>query len=146
MDVTVHADADQFAASDAGPLNGPEDLEREPPAAYAERGLVWPPRMAPESLVSYGMFGDQPDAHARLHGVVTQAATRRTALTGQAFHVARVRTVPGEVDVCVAADDHAQAPRPGNVVGGTVFMVASVGVVAPAGRGRRGLRLPWRGT
>jgi hypothetical protein len=42
---------------------------------YLERGWSWPPRLASESFISYGVFGDpaQARARARLSGTVLKA-------------------------------------------------------------------------
>ncbi|GIF97938.1 hypothetical protein [Catellatospora citrea] len=144
VDVTVHADEAAFAASDASLLS-PGSEPGEPPAHVVEQGHPWPPRMGPESFISYGVFGppEQAEAYARLHGTVLSAQRRTVALTGGSFVVARVRTVGFEVDLCLAATDAAELPRPGNVIGGTVFLVASVPALAAAAPARRSW-LPWR--
>jgi hypothetical protein len=46
--------------------------------------------------------------------------------TGQVFHVARVRTVGVEIDVCLPGSEHLEPPAPGAVVSGTVFMVGDL--------------------
>jgi hypothetical protein len=123
--VTVHADVGAFAASDASLLSIDAGEPGEPPAHVVERGLPWPPRMAAESLISYGVFGpaELAEAYARLNGTVLHVEQRTVAATGGRFAVARVRTVGLDVDLCLPA---AQAPKPGNVIGGTVFLVASL--------------------
>lgn len=88
---------------------------------------------------------DQAEAYARLHGTVLQAQRRTVAATGQSFIVARVRTVGFDVDLCLPAAG-VELPQPGNIVGGQVFLVASIpglvsaaaGGAAVAGRGFRG--------
>lgn len=128
VQVEVFADADAFGTSDASLLSPDRDRDSEPPEQYRENGWPWPPRMAAESFISYGVFGEPADAtaHARLAGVVLHASRRTTALTGQAFTVARVRTAGFESDVCLAADAHPQVPEPGAVVSGTVFLVGDL--------------------
>lgn len=110
----------------------------EPPAHYAERGLQWPPRMADESAISYGVFGDpaNAEAHARLYGTVLHAEQRTTTLTSQHFTAARVRSAGFELDMCLPATT--PTPQPGNIIGGDVFLVASLPVPAktPATRTR----------
>jgi hypothetical protein len=146
-DVTVHEDEEAFAASDASLLG--DAAAGEPPAHVVEQNMPWPPRMAAESFISYGVFGppEQAEAYARLHGTVLEAQRRTNALTGQSFIAARVRTAGFEVDLCLPGN--AQVPQPGNVVGGTVFLVASLpDLVAPASSdapaaGKR-TWLPWR--
>jgi len=61
-----------------------------------------------------------------LNGVVLRSERRTTAITGQGFLVARVSTVGIEVDVCLAATDHPELLEPGQVIGGTVFLVGSL--------------------
>lgn len=127
VDVTVHADGEAFAASDASLLHGGgEDDGGEAPPHFAERGWSWPPRMAAESFISYGVFGAPEDAQAiaRLTGTVRHARRLRVSATGQEFLTARVRTAGFEVDLCLPAGGHDL--QPGNVVGGTVFLVGSL--------------------
>jgi hypothetical protein len=126
--VTVHSDERAFAASDASLLGGASDPESEPPAHYAERGWPWPPRMAAESFASHGVFVDPADAPATalLNGTVLRAERRINGLTGQDFIVVRTRSLEMEVDMCLAGSDHATIPEPGQVIGGTVFLVASL--------------------
>jgi hypothetical protein len=127
VDVTVHADEDAFAASDASLLQDPgEDGPGEPPPHFVERGWSWPPRMAAESFISYGVFGAPEDAqaYARLTGTVRQARRLRVTATGQEFTAARVQTAGFEVDLCLPAGEHTL--QPGNVIGGTVFLVGSL--------------------
>jgi hypothetical protein len=135
VDVTVHADADAFAASDASLLveAGADDPPAgDPPDHVVERGLSWPPRMAAESVISYGVFGAQDArAYARLHGTVLHAQRHTVAATGQSFVAARVRTTGFEVDLCLPATEVTSAVQPGNVVGGTVFLVASLDGLTP---------------
>lgn len=142
--VTVHADDAAFAASDASLLD-PDDAGGEPPAHVIEQGTPWPLRMGPESFISYGLFGppEQAEAYARLHGTVLSAQRRTVALTGGSFVVARVRTVGFEVDLCLAAADADELPQPGNIIGGTVFLVASVPALVATSPARRSW-LPWR--
>jgi hypothetical protein len=143
---TVHASADEFAASDASILGGSED-PGEPPAHVVERGWPWPPRMAAESFISFGVFrtGASVEAFARLSGVVRAADVRTVAATGQRFVVARVRCVGFDADVCLAADDATAAPAPGNVIAGTVFLVASLPDLPLPQAARAGRSwLPWK--
>jgi len=81
--------------------------------------------MAAESLISYGVFGpaDQAEAYARLNGTVLRAERRTVAATGGRFVVARVRTVGLDLDLCLPTS---VVPEPGAVIGGTVFLVASL--------------------
>ncbi|GHJ48127.1 hypothetical protein Cs7R123_54690 [Catellatospora sp. TT07R-123] len=144
QDVSVHADEDAFAASDASLLD-PDDAGTEPPADHSEQGLPWPPRMGPESFISYGVFGpaEQAQALARLHGTVLDAQRRTVAATGQSFVVARVRTVGFETDLCLPDLPDAELPQPGNVIGGHVFLVASLPSLTSPDSARRSW-LPWR--
>lgn len=149
-DVQVLPDTDAFDASPASLLTPDEDTG-EPPAHWAEQGWRWPPRMGAESFVSHGLFGPPTEAtpYARLNGVVLRSRTCRNSLTGTPFHVARVRTAGFEADVCLAVDEHPDAPPPGAVVAGTVYLVVALELPpAPPGAGsrrRRGLRLlRWR--
>jgi hypothetical protein len=129
VDVAVHADADAFAASDDSLLSPRSaDEPDEPPAHYVERGWPWPPRMAASSFISYGVFGagENAEAYARLNGTVLHAARKTVVATGQQFIVARVECGVFETDVCLPADAGTLDPAPGNVIAGTVFLVASL--------------------
>ncbi|MDG6106453.1 hypothetical protein Daura_27165 [Dactylosporangium aurantiacum] len=129
VDVTVHADADAFAASDDSLLSPRSAGEPdEPPAHYVEQGWQWPPRMAATSFISYGLFGDpdSAEAYARLNGTVRSAARRTVAATGQQFIAARVHCGVFEADVCLPVDAGTADLAPGNVIAGTVFLVASL--------------------
>jgi hypothetical protein len=135
LDVTVHADAAAFAAADASLLNPDADPDSEPPAHFVELGWAWPQRLAAESFMSYGIFAgpDDASAHARLSGVVRHADRRTVAATGQDFTAARVQTVGFEATVCLDATDHPTVPQPGQVIPGTVYLVASLdSLTAPA--------------
>ncbi len=149
VDVAVFADEEAFSAANASLLDR-ESPPSEPPAHYRDKGWAWPPRLAAESFISYGLFGDPAGgtAHATLAGTVLSAQRRTTVQTGQAFHAAQVQTAGFVADVCFPAPGGDAPPLPGQVVAGTVFLVASL-VDAPAeravpGPARRGLRLPWR--
>ena len=124
-DMTAFADAAAFSGSEVSRLGDPEEAG-DPPAHYAEMGWEWPPRMAPESFMSTGVFavGEGATADARLNGTIIESATRTNALTGQSFRVLRVRTAGFEVDVCLA--DIGPAVSPGMIVGGWAFMVGSL--------------------
>jgi hypothetical protein len=131
VEVTVHADEAAFAASDASIMGDPGGDFGEPPAEVVANGWPWPPRMSPDSFFPYGMFGDPAEAqpYAVLNGVVLDVGRRTVELTGRSFVVARVRTVDVEVDVCLP--DSPQPPAPGNVVGGTVYLAASLPGLPP---------------
>ncbi|MBO0901928.1 hypothetical protein J1G42_15185 [Cellulomonas sp. zg-ZUI222] len=138
--VQVLPDVQAFGSSPASLLSPDKEDHGEPPAHYVEQGWPWPPRMGPESFVSYGVFGDPAgaEAYARLNGTVLRSRTCRTALTGGTFHVARVRTVGFEADVCLAASEHPQAPAPGAVLAGVVYLVMSLeDAPAPEARAAR---------
>jgi hypothetical protein len=128
VSVHVHADAEAFAASPDSLLDPSADPADQPPPHYVERGWSWPPRVASESFISHGVFGDPAEstAHARLSGIVLNASHRTCALTGQGFSVATVRSVGFETDVCLSDAEHPVTPEPGNIVSGTVFLVATV--------------------
>lgn len=144
-EVSVFADKDSFANSDASLISPGKDAG-DPPAHVAELGMSWPPRMAAESFMSYGVFGppEQAQAHAWLYGTVLTAQTRTTQLTGQSFITTRVRTVGFEVDLCLPATS--AVPEPGNIIGGHVFLVASMPSLLGSDAARSSKRswLPWR--
>jgi len=116
--VQVHPDADAFAASPGSQLDPAADPDQEPPPHYRERGWSWPPRLAAESFISYGVFADpaQAQARARLSGTVLEAGQHVCALTGQPFTVAAVRTAGFEADLCLAGSEHPGLPAPGNII------------------------------
>jgi hypothetical protein len=128
-EISLHADADAFAASPESLLDA-AGAQSEPPPHFLEQGCTWPPRMGSESFISYGVF-EHPEtatAFARLHGTVVSTDVRTNSLTGQRFVVAHVRSSGFEADLCMSAAEHPDVPAPGSVVGGTVFMVASMDV------------------
>lgn len=126
VNVDVFESAHAFGAAPASLLRpGAEATPR--PLHYEERGWSWPPRVGPESFISYGAFArrEEASAHARLAGTVLDASIRTVELTGQRFVEARVRTVGFEAHICFPAEGET-APVPGNVVHGTVFLVGSM--------------------
>lgn len=131
--VEEYPDDDAFSASDASLLSRGRGDER--PAHFAAQGWAWPPRMAAESFLSYGVFGEpaQATAYARLNGTVLAARRRTVAATGRQFVTSRVRTAGFEVDLCLPGGDVTALPRPGSILAGTVFLVASLpSLVLPA--------------
>jgi hypothetical protein len=147
VDAAMFADEAAFTASDASLVNERGDDDSEPPAHYAEQGWSWPPRMATESFISYGVFGTpkKAEAYARLNGVVLHAQRRTVVATGQQFVVARIRSAGFEADVCLAASDCPDIPVAGNIVGGTVFMVGSLPFpLASTADTEKRSWLPWR--
>lgn len=114
-EVEVHENEDAFAASPASLL----DPETEGAAS---------PRMGAESFISFGLFGD-PDAQARLHGTVKASERRVVAQTGQEVVLAVVQTAGFNATLCTPADALAWQPVPGNVLGGSVFMVGCIHAV-----------------
>lgn len=142
-DVQVLPDPATVEASPASLADGRDD---DPPARRVEEGWRWPPRMGAESFASLGLLGPPTEATARTHldGVVLRSRTCRNSLTGAAFHVVRVRTGSLEADVCLAVEEHRDAPPPGAVVTGTVDLVVALELPPArpgAGSRRRGLRL-----
>lgn len=142
VDVAVFDDAAAFEGSPAS-LMSDKDLDPDdPPARYIELGLAWPPRMAAESFMSYGMFApdDEATAHARLAGTVIESDTRTVIQTGQRFVAARVTSVGFEATVCFPAGETTLPPRPGNIIHGTVFLVGDLDLppTAPHRRSRLG--------
>ncbi len=126
--VQVHQDPDAFAASEDSLVDSSGDPAGEPPKHFRERGWPWPPRLASESFVSYGLFAgpEQGEPRARMCGTVLKAERRVCALTGQPFTVASVRTVGFEADLCLAGSEHPSLPEPGNIISGTVYLTAAL--------------------
>lgn len=148
--VEMLADDAAFTASRASLLTPDREDHGDPPAHYTENGWDWPPRMAAESFISYGVWGDPSQAQptARLNGTVLRSRTCRNSLAGGAFHVARVRTAGFEADVCLAVSEHPELPPPGSIIAGTVYLVAALEQLPPPAkpveRSWRGLTLPWK--
>ena len=128
IDVTIYPGADAFAASPGSQLDPSAGPAREPPPHYREKGWTWPPRLAAESFVSYGVFADPAQArpHARLSGTVLHAEPHVCVLTGQPFTVAAVRTAGFDTDVCLAASEHPDVPASGSIISGTVVLSAAI--------------------
>ena len=128
VSVTIHLDAAAFEASPDSLLSPDADPASPPPASYVERGWSWPPRIAAESFISPGIFGDpaQSTAQARLAGTVLRASHRICELTGQGFTVATVRCVGFDTDLCLADTEHPVTPEPGSIISGTVFLTATI--------------------
>lgn len=126
--VSVHADEVAFAASDASLLDLEQSADSTPPPHFVENGWPWPPRVAARSIFSYGVFGEPEtaQAYARLAGIVLDAQRRTVTLTGQEFITTRVQSVDFEIDVCLPADYHTELPKPGQIIAGEVFLVASM--------------------
>jgi hypothetical protein len=122
VDASVFADAAAFAADDASLLT--PTTAQEPRPANLPRDFPWPPRIGPESFISYGSFqGTDAAAHAKIACTVVAAGRRTNQLTGQSFVVAWGASV-FELTVCLSADH--EVPRPGSVIAGTAYMVGSV--------------------
>ena len=98
------------------------------PPHYREQGWSWPPRLAAESFIAYGVFADpaQDRPRARLSGTVLKAGHHVCALTGQPFTVAAVRIAGFEADLCLAGSEHPGLPAPGNIISGTVVLSAAI--------------------
>jgi hypothetical protein len=124
--VRVHASEEAFAGSPDS-LLAPDAEPSEPPPHFAERGWPWPPRVAPESFMSYGAFASAGAAvaDARMYGSVVSAERHSNAQTGEPFVVARTRTAGMELDLCLEAAADGSIPQPGQVIGGDVYLVAS---------------------
>ncbi len=122
--MTVHADTQAYETSPHS-LLVPQDATRERPADLHE-SVRWPMRFAAESFVSHGLFNSDAGAHAWLSGVVVEATSPVTALTNQAFTHVRVRSVMGEIDVCLPELAGVPQPRPGAVVAGDAFIVGTL--------------------
>jgi len=131
VDVRVYVDEAAYEASDDSMLDPAK--KHEPRPENLPEFMKWPLRKATESFVSYGLFGDpaRAEPYAMLSGTVLSAESGTVTLTGQTFHVARTVSAGMEVDVCLAATDHPEAPPVGGIVTGTVYLVASVDSLWP---------------
>lgn len=128
LDVSVHASVAEFEKSRSSLMDPHADPDEPPPPHIAERGMRWPLRMAAESFISYGVFGEpeQAEAYARLNGVVLSSERRRNTLSGNEFVVSRARCVGFEVDILLDGRQVAGAPGPGSVIAGMVYLVGSI--------------------
>jgi hypothetical protein len=130
VDVVIFDDAETFLTS---------------PASLLERVVVdrgSPARWSHESFLSYGSFAsDNREPSAMLNGTVLSAELRTVALTEETFVAATVRTSGFEVDVCFPQSPNTPLPVPGNILGGTVYLVAA-GSAGRGGKRRAGLA-PW---
>ncbi|MEV7554753.1 hypothetical protein AB0N89_34480 [Amycolatopsis sp. NPDC089917] len=123
-DVTVHADADAYYASQDD--DGPK---------FAADYFIPSGTFSPEQ----SSFDWTPSAHALFAGEVVEAETPVNTVTGTAFHRIRVRTIAAiELDVAIAASSLEGPPARGNVVTGTLFLTGRLGLQAadPAKRRR----------
>lgn len=128
-EVTVSDDEEAYAASDASLLGGEDSGPM--PADYAEQGWPWPPRMAAESFISYGLFGDPGAAEptARLSGTVRSSARHTVGLTGQSFITAHVTTAGFDVTLCLSGSEHPDPLPTGSIASGEVYLTGSVAQV-----------------
>ncbi|SEF24196.1 hypothetical protein SAMN05421837_102607 [Amycolatopsis pretoriensis] len=113
-DVTVHADAEAYFASqdDDKPKFGADHFIPSGTFALAEPSPDW-----------------TPSAHALFAGEVIDVETPVNTVTGTAFHRIRVRTIAAiELEVAIAATDLEQPPARGNVVSGTFFLTGRLGL------------------
>ncbi|WP_369961834.1 hypothetical protein [Leifsonia sp. EB34] len=133
MTAEFFPDADAFARSERSLLD-PATADDPAPDQYVENGLMWPPKMAPESFISWGAFpgGDDAVADARLNGVVLSAERRRNVATGRRFLAARVACLGFEVDL-VTEWEHEDVPAPGSIVATDTFLVASIDTLTFSG-------------
>jgi hypothetical protein len=124
--VSVHNDAEAFAASPASLLVDSEEAGTPPPH-FVESGWPWPPRMGAASFISEGLFASPKDARpiARLNGLVLEADERINSLTGLRFVRSRVRTAGFDADLCAPASEMS-VPTAGNVLASMVYLVGSL--------------------
>ncbi|KFZ82053.1 hypothetical protein ED92_17710 [Amycolatopsis sp. MJM2582] len=112
-EVTVHADADAYSASQDGELEFAADH-------FIPSGTFSPGEPAP---------GWVPSAHALFAGEVVEVETPVNTVTGTAFHRIRVRTIAAiELDVAIATTELERPPARGNIVNGTFFLTGSLGL------------------
>ena len=129
----IFDDADAFAAAPASLLHADPDHVPEPSPHVVEFKLPWPPRMATESILPFGVFAEPHDidAYARVNGTVLGASTRTVERTGQSFHAVRVRTAGFDMEMCIPTAVHPELPRTGQVIAAMAFMVGSLGASTP---------------
>ncbi|HET6288086.1 MAG TPA: hypothetical protein VFG15_15225 [Amycolatopsis sp.] len=113
-DVTVHADAEAYDASqgDDGPKYAADHFIPSGTFALGEPSSDW-----------------TPSAHALFAGEILEAETPVNTVTGAAFHRIRVRTIAAiELDIAIAATDLEEPPTRGNIVTGTFFLTGRLGL------------------
>ncbi|MEV6908403.1 hypothetical protein [Amycolatopsis sp. NPDC051071] len=113
-DVTVHADAEAYFASQVD-----DELK------FAADHFI------PSGTFSLAESSSDwtPSAHALFAGEVIEVEAPVNTVTGTAFHRLRVRTIAAiELDVAIAATDLEQPPARGNIVTGTFFLTGRLGL------------------
>ena len=107
------------------------DADSEPPADHPH-GQSWPERVASQSFLSWGAWGEPAQPFVRLAGTVTSAEVRRKPHTNQRFVAARLTiALAFNTTVCFPFAEDDECPQPGNIVEGDVFLVGSLGVAPP---------------
>jgi hypothetical protein len=125
IDVALYPDPEAFAASPASQVHPPPGTAPPRPPDYDG---PWPTRLEAESFISHAGFAELPQhqSRARLSGTVLNATRHVSAITGQAFTVAAIRTAGFEASLCLAAADHPDLPDPGTIISGTVVLSAAI--------------------
>ncbi len=121
-EVSLHRDAGAFGRSASSLVGSRQGTGRRQGHVRGAAGK--PMRLSAESFLAYGLFGD-PGAYCRLHGTVVASEVRKNAVSGREFVAALVRCAGFEVTLCTPCDGLAAPPEPGNVLGGTSFLVGS---------------------
>lgn len=121
VDVTVFSSEEAFQQSSASLLTsasaGADDGESN----------AMELRYSAESLVPFGTFDRAaPDSSALLNGTVLSAQIVTNVWTGRQFVAARVRTSGLEVDLCMPWNEGEPIPEPGNIIGGSVYLTATL--------------------
>ena len=125
VDVQIYPDADAFAASPGSQLDPSADPAQEPPPHYREQGWSWPPRLAAESFISYGVFADPAQArpHARLSGTVLQPGGTSARSPGSPSP-SPPSAPPDSRPTCAwPPASTPDLPAPGNIISGTVVLI-----------------------
>ena len=78
------------------------------------------PRIGAESYLSFG------GAEGLLHGTVMSARVLTNSLTGQAFAAATVRSAGFSLEVCLPWSADLPAPSVGSLIGGDVYLIATL--------------------
>jgi hypothetical protein len=126
-DVAVHANAQAFHESTRSLLDPDADPDSEPPDDHPP-DWSWPRRVGAESFLSWGAWGEPPQAFARLAGTVTGAEVRTNTHTNQRFVAARLTiALAFNTTVCFPFADGDVCPQTGNIVEGDVLLVGSLG-------------------
>jgi len=115
-------------------------------SAFAEEIEAWPDeaaylasqggdyKLATESAIPTGLFGQPPRSYLMLTGRVRQACQQTNGVTGLPFHWLQVETLGGTYDVLVADGDLEGTPAVGSIVQATCWVIGRILDASESGR------------